>query len=228
MMKGQKKFVHVAMKVNRPSIAAPGRTAGSAIDQKVRSVDAPSTREASMSSSGRASWRYCVIQKTPKALTALGMMTAQRLPIQPSLLMTMKSGTIPSCVGTAIVAMTKTSSPLRPRKRSLAKAKPAIAEKRTTRSETVVLTMMLLPSAFQKGTEVTTVAAFWTKWPPGMKEYGSCTIAAASLLPLTKDHQSGKAEASSTTMRKTYAAGLAWLRRMTLALIGIPSRRSCG
>ena len=79
------------------------------------------------------------------------MMTAQRLPIQPSLLMTMKSGTIPSCVGTAIVAMTKTSRPLRPRKRSLAKAKPAIAEKSTTSTATVELTRMLLPSAFQNG-----------------------------------------------------------------------------
>src|SRR3954464_8982089 len=209
MMNGQKKLVHVAMKVNRPSIAAPGRAAGRATDQKVRRVEAPSTREASMSSSGSASWRYCVIQKTPNALTALGRMTAHRLPIQPSLLITMKSGTIPSWVGTAIVAMTKTSRPFRPRNRSLAKAKPASAEKSTTSSATVELTRMLLPRAFQNrtvvtpvgaackaGTVVTRVAAFWKKGPPGMKEYGSCTMAAESLLPMTKDHQSGNAEAS--------------------------------
>ncbi len=172
MMKGQKKFVHVAMKVNSPSIAAPGRAAGSATDQKVRRLEAPSTRAASMSSSGRASWRYCVIQKTPKALTALGTMTAQRLPIQPSWLMTMKSGTIPSWVGTAIVAMTKTSSPLRPRKRSLAKAKPAIAEKSTTSSATVPLTRMLLPRAFQNGIVVMTVLAFCRKCPPARASRG--------------------------------------------------------
>ena len=67
--------------------------------------------------------------------------------------MTMKSGTIPSCVGTAIVAMTKTSSPLRPRKRSLAKAKPG--QRREEHDEDRHdrgLTMMLLPSAFQNGT----------------------------------------------------------------------------
>ena len=112
-------------------------------------------------------------------------MTAHRLPIQPSLLMTMKSGTIPSCVGTAIVAMTKTSSPLRPRKRSLAKAKPAIAEKSTTSTATVVLTRMLLPRAFQNGIVVMTVLAFWRKCPPGTSENGSCTMAAESLLPMT-------------------------------------------
>ena len=46
----------------------------------------------------------------------------------------MYSGTTPSCVGTAIVATTKTSSHLRPRKRSFANAQPASVEKNTTES----------------------------------------------------------------------------------------------
>ncbi len=72
---------------------------------------------------------------------------------------------------------------------------------------------MLLPRAFQNGIVVTTVLAFWRKWPPGTNEYGSCTMAAESLLPMTKDHQSGNAEPTRTTPRKTYAVGLAWVRR---------------
>ncbi len=56
---------------------------------------------------------------------------------------------------------------MRPRKRSLAKAKPASAEKSTTSSATVELTRMLLPSAFQNGTVVTTVAAFCEEVPAG-------------------------------------------------------------
>jgi hypothetical protein len=44
----------------------------------------------------------------------------------------MYSGTTPSCIGTAIVATTKTSRPLLPGKRSFAKAHPASVEVRTT------------------------------------------------------------------------------------------------
>ena len=44
---------------------------------------APSTRAASMSSDGTARARYCVIQKTPKAVTSPGTMTAVSSPVQP-------------------------------------------------------------------------------------------------------------------------------------------------
>ncbi len=84
------------MKLNSPSIDAAGRTAGSAIDQNVRKVDAPSMRAASISSKGSAADRYCVIQKTPNAVTIPGRMTAQRLPTSPSSRITMYSGTTPS------------------------------------------------------------------------------------------------------------------------------------
>ena len=77
-MNGQKKLVQVATKVNRTSIAAAGRAAGTPTCQKVRIIEAPSMRAASISSSGTACWRYWVIQNTPNAVTTPGMMTAQR------------------------------------------------------------------------------------------------------------------------------------------------------
>ena len=49
-MNGQKKFVHEATNVNSASIAAAGRAAGSATCQKVRNIEQPSTRAASISS----------------------------------------------------------------------------------------------------------------------------------------------------------------------------------
>ena len=49
-MDGQKKDVHEPMNVNSASIAAAGRAAGMAIERKVRNMDAPSTRAASISS----------------------------------------------------------------------------------------------------------------------------------------------------------------------------------
>lgn len=50
-----------------------------------------------------------------------GTITAISFPDQPISDMTMNSGTMPSWVGIAMVAMTKTSSGPRPRKRSFAK-----------------------------------------------------------------------------------------------------------
>ncbi len=120
------------MNVNSQRIAAAGRAAGHRDVQKTRSCEQPSTRAASMSSSGIASTRYWRMKKTPNAVTSQGMITAQTLPVQPSLAIRMNSGTTPSWVGTAIVAMTKTSRALLPRKRSLANAKPARVEKKTT------------------------------------------------------------------------------------------------
>src|SRR5690554_6771485 len=98
-MKGQKKLVQVAMNVKRASIAAAGRAAGSPMYQNVWNIDAPSMRPASTSSSGRAWFRYWVIQNTPNAETSAGTITAPIDPAQPSFDMTMNSGTTPSCVG---------------------------------------------------------------------------------------------------------------------------------
>ena len=62
------------------------------------------------------------MKNTPNAVTSDGTITAQMLPVQPSLDIRMNSGTTPSWVGTAIVATTNTISAVRPRNRSLAKA----------------------------------------------------------------------------------------------------------
>src|SRR5690606_36584580 len=165
------KLVHVAMKVKRASIAAAGRAAGSPMYQNVWNIDAPSTRPASTSSSGRAWFRYWVIQNTPNAVTSAGTITAPSEPAQPRLDLTMKSGTTPSCVGTAMVAMTNTSRPRLPRNRSFANEYPARVEKKTTDADTTVETMMLLPRARQKCTDwlLMTVMALSMKLPPGIQ-----------------------------------------------------------
>ena len=62
------------------------------------------------------------MKKTPNAVTSVGTMTAPSVPVQPSSFMTMKRGMMPSWVGIAMVATTKTMRPSRPRKRSLANA----------------------------------------------------------------------------------------------------------
>lgn len=148
-MKGQKKAVQDPTKVNSASIAAAGRAAGIATCQNVRIIEHPSMRAASMSLYGSASSRYCVIQKTPKAVTMPGTITATSFPVHPSSDITMKSGTMPSWVGTARVAMMKTSSGPRPRKRSLEKEKPASVENTMTDMAVTTETMMLLSSAGQ-------------------------------------------------------------------------------
>jgi len=65
--------------------------------------------------------------------------------------MTMNSGTTPSWVGIAIVAMTKTSSGPRPRKRSLAKEYPASVEKMTTERDCRTATVSELMKPFING-----------------------------------------------------------------------------
>ncbi|MDT4887586.1 hypothetical protein FQZ97_1240520 [compost metagenome] len=113
---------------------------------------------------------------------------------------TMNSGTTPSCVGTAMVAITKTSSPLLPRKRSLANANPARVEKITTEADVTVETRMLLPMAFQKGMLSKTFAALARKFPPGRSGMPRLS-AVLSWLPTRKDQYSGNREASRTAPR---------------------------
>ena len=76
-------------------------------------------------------------------------MTAGSVPEMPSQFISMYSGIMPSWTGTIIVTTTASSSVLRPRKRSLAKAKPASAENMTTEMVTVPATRKLLTRAWQ-------------------------------------------------------------------------------
>ena len=64
--------------------------------------------------------------------------------------MSMYSGMMPSWTGTIIVATMTSSSALRPRKRSLAKANPASVEKNTTEIATTAETIAELTSALAK------------------------------------------------------------------------------
>lgn len=97
-MNGQKKLFHAPTKVNRNSIAAAGRAATTPTVQKVRIMDAPSMRDASISSSGTVWPRYCVIQNTPNALVEAGTITAPMVPVQPRSAKRMYRGTTPSCI----------------------------------------------------------------------------------------------------------------------------------
>ena len=94
----------------------------------------------------------------------------------------MYSGTTPSCVGTASVATTKTSSPLLPRNRSFANAQPASVEKTTTDAAITVELKIEFHSAGQKLTAglFTTVRALAMKLPPGIHDmFGSLRVDAS-------------------------------------------------
>ena len=128
------------------------------------------------------------MKNTPNAVTIPGTISAHSDPTQPSLAITMNSGITPSCVGTARVATTNTSSGVRPRNASLAKAKPARVEKKTTDVATVPDTMRLLVSAFQNGTASIARWALSQKWPPGSSG-GTRLVSTSRLCEPTRNDQ---------------------------------------
>ena len=101
----------------------------------------------------------------------------------------MYSGTTPSCVGTAMVAITKTSSQRLPAKRSFAKAHPASVEKKTTDAAMTTELQMLFHRATQKFTAglETTAAAFAKKLPPGIHDMLGSRIVLESPEPMRID-----------------------------------------
>src|SRR6478735_2020605 len=101
----------------------------------------------------------------------------------------MYSGTTPSCVGTAIVAMTNTSSRLPPLKRSFANAQPASVEKKTTESAITVELQIEFHSAVQKLTASSfmTAAAFAKKLPPGIHDMLGSRMVNESPEPMSSD-----------------------------------------
>ena len=122
-------------------------------------------------------------------------MTAPRVPVQCRYFdIRMNSGMMPSWVGIAIVTMTATSRPLRPRNRSLANAYPASVEKNTTEIVMAPEMMMLLSSALAKSTVSNAFITLVRKFGPGMRATGTRLMSEAWRLPITNDHQSGNAE----------------------------------
>ncbi len=141
------------------------------------------------------------MKKTPKAVTRPGTITAPSVPVQCRYFdIRMKRGMMPSWVGIAIVTMTPTRRPLRPRKRSFAKAKPARVEKNTTETVMVPEMMRLLSSAFAKSTVSKAFATFVRKFGPGMSAIGCRLMSEAWRLPMTNDHQSGNAAPATTAI----------------------------
>ena len=116
-------------------------------------------------------------------------MIAPSWPVQPRSLNRMYSGTTPSCMGTAIVAITKTSSQLDPRKRSFANAHPARVEKNTTDRAMRPELMIEFQSATQKFTagSFMTFAAFEKKLPPGIHDMLGSRIVYESPEPISSD-----------------------------------------
>jgi hypothetical protein len=80
-MYGQRNSFQYCMNVNSARIAAAGRTAGTATLHRMRGVEQPSTRAASISSSGTACSVYCRMRNTPNPLTRNGRMTLGRRPV---------------------------------------------------------------------------------------------------------------------------------------------------
>ena len=116
-------------------------------------------------------------------------MIAPSWPVQPRSLKRMYSGTTPSCVGTAMVAMTNTSSQLDPRNFSFANAHPARVEKNTTDSAMRPELMIEFHRATQKFTAGSpiTFAALEKKLPPGIHDMWGSRIVYESPEPISSD-----------------------------------------
>src|SRR5215210_6330225 len=97
----------------------------------------------------------------------------------------------PSWTGTIIVAITTTSSVLRPRKSSFANANPASALKKTTETVTTPATIAEFSSAVQKSTltipAVKRRRTLLVKWPPGVSTGGYAPSAELSCDATTND-----------------------------------------
>src|SRR5215207_4343723 len=195
------------MNMKTPSTAAAGRMAGTTTCQYTRSRLQPSVRAASMSSLGTFSSTAWRIQNTENALTSAGRITACSLAPQPSSATSMYSGMMPSWVGTIIVAITVTSSALRPRKCSLANAKPASEANSTFPNATELATISEFCIARANSLESKTRWMFSNRWPPGTSGGVASPITLLSLLATTNDQYMGKKEASSTAARTRYDSG---------------------
>lgn len=113
--------------------------------------------------------QYWRIMNTPKPLTMKGTMIAVIWPRQPNHSMSISSGMIPICTGTAMVSTTPTAATLRPLKRSLARENPASEEKNTTESATAVAEIVELsrPSVKLAVVFANRRSRFSRKFPPG-------------------------------------------------------------
>ena len=191
-----------------PSTAIAGRAVGNTTCHTTRQLLAPSTRAASMISSGSAWIRYCRMKNTPNALTSDGKITAWSWSVQSSLATIMYSGITLSCGGTIIVPITISIRAPRPRNRSLAKANPAIVDRKTMVIAEMPATNVVLKNASPRLASV-----------PGefelVEEARSRTRTAAAVCAsrlLSREaaiavHTSGNSETMVNTMRMSVGDG---------------------
>ena len=140
------------------------------------------------------------MKNTPNAVTRPGTMTACSCPAQPKSAIIMYSGMTPSSVGIAWVATTTSSSAVRPRKRSLAKANPASVENSTTDTVIVPATISEFPSASAKSVSSKTRAMFSNRCPPGTRTGGTLPTASDVCEETTNDQYTGNAEPARTAI----------------------------
>jgi hypothetical protein len=95
---------------------------------KMASSRQPSTRAASINSSGRVEMN-CRIRNTPKGVARNGRISPSREPVSCMLATSTYSGTKVTRPGTINVAMTRAKTARRPRNSSLAKAYPSMEQK---------------------------------------------------------------------------------------------------
>src|SRR5690606_40952065 len=132
-----------------------------------------------------------------------GTMTACSVPVHFHSAISMNIGTMPSWVGIAMVAITVSSRPVRPRKRSFANAYPASVEKNTTEMVIAPEMMTLFSSASRNGTVSKTFSALLRKFGPGSTAGGTRFVSDDWRLEITNEHHSGKAEPAKKADRKS-------------------------
>src|SRR5829696_8007659 len=101
---------------------------------------------------------------------------------------------MPSCAGTIMVISTATMKPFRPRKRSLAKAKPASDEKNTTDKVTVAETSteLIMPVTNTASGLASRLLMLVLRLPPGVSGGGTEVIASFVRVATTNMKYSGK------------------------------------
>ncbi len=201
------KSFQVCTNVSIPSTAIAGRAAGNTTCHTTRQLLAPSTRAASMISSGSAWIRYCRMKNTPNALTRDGRITACNWSVQSSLATIMYSGITLSCGGTIIVPITTSISAPRPLNRSLAKAKPAIVDRKTMVSAETPATIVVLKNASPRLASFQAISSLSNRPEPNQNGGGVCARRWLSREAAIAVHTSGNSETIVNTMRIAYAIG---------------------
>lgn len=125
------------------------------------------------------------MRKTPNAVTRVGRITDWSWLTQGSLAMTMNSGITPSWVGNSMVPITTSSSALRPRKRSLAKAKPASVQHTTVPAAMELDTINELTRALPMSACCSAWWMLWPRFPPGISGGGTWLMSALEWVAAT-------------------------------------------